>query len=206
METIKTTARIHPLMAAAAVSVIVVSLAGAAAITGLLPSSHSAPQPAASADQAAPYAATQPLAPLPGVPADAGQPQSAAQGAYGQAAPAAYAQAMPANYVQPAPAAYVQPAPTVIKETVIREVPAKPAHAVRHHASYAHNDAPRYYEPAPRPAPAPAQPNYVAIGTGAVVGGLIGNQVGHGNGRKLATIAGLIGGGFLGNQIANQNR
>ena len=200
METIKTTARIHPLMAAAAVSVIVVSLAGAAAITGLLPSSHSAPQPAAASvpDQ---YAATQ--APLPGVPADAAQPQAASQSAYAQAMPANYIQ--PANYAQPAlAAAQAAPAPVVIKETIIREVPAKPAHPVHHHASYARNDAPRYYEPAPRPAS--AQPNYVAIGTGAVVGGLIGNQVGHGNGRKLATIAGLIGGGFLGNQMANQNR
>lgn len=200
METIKTTARIHPLMAAAAVSVIVVSLAGAAAITGLLPSSHGAPDPTAApapSAQANPYAATQPLAPLPGMPADAAQPQQLQQ--------AAYAQPMTASYAQPALAA-VQPAPTVIKETVIREVPAKPAHTVHHHTSYARNDAQNNYQPAPAPAPAPAQPNYVAIGTGAVVGGLIGNQVGHGRGRALATVAGMIGGGFLGNQVANQNR
>ena len=38
-----TTTRIHPLMAAAAASVIIVSLTGAAAITGLLPTSKSAP-------------------------------------------------------------------------------------------------------------------------------------------------------------------
>jgi len=197
MESIKTTARIHPLIAAAAVSVIVVSLAGAAAITGLLPSSHGAPEPAAAG---MPVASTQ--APLPGVPADAAQPQQLQQPVQ-----AAYAQPLPASYAQPAVAA-VQPAPApvVIKETVIKEVPAKPAHPVRHHTSYARNDAPADYEPAPRPAPAPAQPNYVAIGTGAVVGGLIGNQVGHGRGRTLATVAGIIGGGFLGNQVANQNR
>jgi uncharacterized protein YcfJ len=194
MESIKTTARIHPLMAAAAVSVIVVSLAGAAAITGILPSSHGAPEPAAAG---MPLASTQAQAPLPGVPAYDAQPQQPLQ--------AAYAQPLPANYAQPAVAA-VQPAPApvVIKETIIKEVPAKPAHPVRHHTSYAHNDAPRYYEPAPRPAP--AQPNYMAIGTGAVVGGLIGNQVGNGRGRTLATVAGVIGGGLLGNQIANQNR
>lgn len=202
METIKTTARIHPLMAAAAVSVIVVSLAGAAAITGLLPSSHSAPQPAAAADQANPYASTQAAnpaaAPLPGVPADGTQTQQPVQGAY--------AQAMPAGYAQPAMAsAQPAPAPTVIRETVIKEVPAKPVHTVHHHASYARNDAQGDYAQAPQPAPAPAQPNYVAIGTGAVVGGLIGNQVGHGRGRALATVAGMIGGGFLGNQVANQN-
>jgi len=204
MESIKTTARIHPLMAAAAVSVIVVSLAGAAAITGILPSSHGAQEPAAAA---MPLAATQAQAPLPGVPAYAAQPQQPVQAAYAQPLPAAasmpLAAAQPAvAAVQPAPA----PAPVVIKETVIREVPAKPAHPVRHHTSYARNDAPAYYEPAPRHAPAPAQPNYMAIGTGAVVGGLIGNQVGNGRGRTLATVAGIIGGGFLGNQVANQNR
>ena len=204
MESIKTTARIHPLMAAAAVSVIVVSLAGAAAITGILPSSHGAPEPAAAG---MPLAATQDQAqaPLPGVPAYAAQPQQPVQAAYAQPLPAAAS--MPLAAAQPAVAA-VQPAPApvVIKETIIKEVPAKPAHPVRHHTSYAQNDSQRYYEPAPRPAPAPAQPNYVAIGTGAVVGGLIGNQVGSGNGRKLATLAGMIGGGMLGNQIANQNR
>jgi uncharacterized protein YcfJ len=200
MESIKTTARIHPLMAAAAVSVIVVSLAGAAAITGILPSSHGAPEPAAAG---MPLAATQAQAPLPGVPAYAAQPQQPVQAAYAQPLPAAAS--MPLAAAQPAVAA-VQPAPApvVIKETIIKEVPAKPAHPVRHHTSYAHNDAPRYYEPAPRPAP--AQPNYMAIGTGAVVGGLIGNQVGNGRGRTLATVAGVIGGGLLGNQIANQNR
>jgi uncharacterized protein YcfJ len=39
-----------------------------------------------------------------------------------------------------------------------------------------------------------------------VLGGLIGNQIGGGNGKKLATLAGVIGGGMLGNEIANRNR
>jgi uncharacterized protein YcfJ len=38
------------------------------------------------------------------------------------------------------------------------------------------------------------------------VGGLIGNQVGSGNGRKLATIAGAIGGAYAGNEIAKRNQ
>jgi uncharacterized protein YcfJ len=198
METIKTaTSRIHPLMAAAAVSVIVVSLAGTAAITGLLPSSHSAPEAGATTAQAVAPAGALPMA------AEAPQGMQPVQAAYGQPTQAAYAQPTQAAYAQPAVAS-AQPAPVVIKETVIKEVPAKPAprHTV-HHTNYAHNDAPVYREPAPRPAP---QPNYVAIGTGAVVGGLLGNQVGSGNGRKLATVAGIIGGGMLGNQIANQNQ
>lgn len=46
MEVTTTTNRIHPLMAAAAVSLTVVSLVGAAAIAGLLPNSHGAVSPA----------------------------------------------------------------------------------------------------------------------------------------------------------------
>jgi uncharacterized protein YcfJ len=92
----------------------------------------------------------------------------------------------------------------VIKETIIREVPAKPAPRPRVvHTNYVRHDAPAYYAQAPRPAP---QPNYIGIGTGAVIGGLIGNQVGGGNGKKLATVAGIIGGGMLGNQMINTNR
>lgn len=194
MEAIKTTARIHPLMAAAAVSVIVVSLAGTAAITGLLPNSRGANETPVAAAQMAPAL---PLA-ATGVAPQAMQPVAGMQTAAGMQS---------AAYVQPAMAsAQPAPAPVIIKETVIKEVPVKTApkpRPVYHQPTYARNDAPVYAEPAPRPA---AQPNYVAIGTGAVVGGLLGNQVGSGNGRKLATIAGVIGGGMLGNQIANQNR
>jgi outer membrane lipoprotein SlyB len=39
-----------------------------------------------------------------------------------------------------------------------------------------------------------------AVG-GAVVGGLLGNQVGGGHGRQLATVAGAVGGAVAGNQI-----
>jgi outer membrane lipoprotein SlyB len=43
----------------------------------------------------------------------------------------------------------------------------------------------------------------VGIGTvgGAVVGGLLGNQVGSGSGRKAATVAGALGGAAAGNQV-----
>jgi uncharacterized protein YcfJ len=36
---------------------------------------------------------------------------------------------------------------------------------------------------------------------GVVVGGLLGNQIGGGNGKKLATVAGAVGGGFAGREI-----
>ncbi|SMC24326.1 Glycine zipper 2TM domain-containing protein [Andreprevotia lacus DSM 23236] len=39
---------------------------------------------------------------------------------------------------------------------------------------------------------------------GAVVGGVLGNQVGKGNGRTVATVIGAIGGGLAGNEIEKQ--
>lgn len=163
METIKNASRLHPLMAAAAASVVIVSLVGAASIAGLLPTTRGATAPALSSS--APT-----LLPL--------------------------ASAVPA----PLYAAETAPAP-VIKHSAPR------AHVV-HHTTLARNDYQQQDNaPAIQQAPPPsAAPNYVGIGVGAVVGGLLGNQVGGGNGRKLATVAGLIGGGMLGNEVANRNR
>ena len=212
MTTTAIATRIHPLMAAAAASVIIVSLTGAAAITGLLPSSRSAPEP-----QAAMTPAGMPLA----APVPNGQLQAATQtlNAYGQpqanaqyAAPAAAPMVVSAapgttTYIQSAnnPAAPMvivkqEPAPVAkprVVERVVerRVVEHRPARQVTHYQQ----------QPTYRPAPAPAQPHYVGIGTGAVIGGLIGNQVGGGNGKKLATLAGIIGGGFVGNEVAKRN-
>ena len=36
---------------------------------------------------------------------------------------------------------------------------------------------------------------------GAVVGGLLGNQIGKGNGRALATVGGAVAGGYAGNEV-----
>ncbi len=214
METTQRLNRIHPLMAAAAASVVIVSLTGAAAITGLLPTSKSAPDPLAAAS---PYGLQQPgmvpmtnaqgqvvMVPAAAVQGQAGMmplsatpvtPQMAMQLAAG---PQQLAQ--PVAYAQPA----AQPAPVVVKE-IIRE---KPVVRVVEKTRVVYRDRkvsePRHYAHAP--APASAQPNYVGIGTGAVIGGLLGNQVGGGNGKKLATVAGIIGGGMLGNEIANRNR
>lgn len=41
----------------------------------------------------------------------------------------------------------------------------------------------------------------VGIVGGAVVGGLLGNQVGDGKGKKIATVAGAVGGAMVGNEI-----
>jgi uncharacterized protein YcfJ len=50
---------------------------------------------------------------------------------------------------------------------------------------------------------APIKDEHKIAGTaiGAVVGGLLGSQVGGGNGKKLATVAGAVGGGYAGNKV-----
>lgn len=54
----------------------------------------------------------------------------------------------------------------------------------------------------------PVKDDNRVLGTalGAVAGGLIGNQVGGGDGKKLATVAGAVGGGYAGNQIQKNNQ
>lgn len=41
---------------------------------------------------------------------------------------------------------------------------------------------------------------------GAVAGGLIGNQIGGGTGKKLATVAGAVGGGIAGRKIQDNQQ
>ncbi len=49
----------------------------------------------------------------------------------------------------------------------------------------------------------PVKDQHQVAGTaiGAVVGGLLGNQVGGGTGKKIATVAGAVGGGYAGNKV-----
>jgi uncharacterized protein YcfJ len=46
----------------------------------------------------------------------------------------------------------------------------------------------------------------IGTGVGAVAGGLLGNQVGGGKGKTLATVAGAVGGGYAGNQIQKNHQ
>jgi outer membrane lipoprotein SlyB len=46
----------------------------------------------------------------------------------------------------------------------------------------------------------------LGVATGALVGGFLGNRVGSGNGRTLATVAGAVGGGYAGNHIEKNVR
>ncbi|MBK4737277.1 glycine zipper 2TM domain-containing protein [Noviherbaspirillum pedocola] len=173
--------RIHPLVAGAAASVMLVSLVGVAAITGLVPSSHG------TVPGNAPIATQQ--AGVVNVPTQQ----------YG---------------VMPAQTQQQQSVPVVVREvvehkTVVHDQYVQHATAPRHtHAAqYAQYDSTPRYVPAPvyqRSAPA-ASNSPVGIGVGAVVGGLLGSQVGGGNGKTLATIAGAVGGGYVGNEVVKRN-
>lgn len=52
-----------------------------------------------------------------------------------------------------------------------------------------------------RKAPVKDQHKITGTAIGAVVGGLLGNQIGGGSGRKIATVAGAVGGGYAGNKV-----
>jgi outer membrane lipoprotein SlyB len=80
--------------------------------------------------------------------------------------------------------------------------------------------APVAREPRPAPRPVLAEGRVVGIepiteqgkpsGAGAVIGGVLGavagNQIGDGNGRRVATVAGAAGGAFAGNHIEKNRK
>jgi|GEM_PF-139319 len=52
-----------------------------------------------------------------------------------------------------------------------------------------------------RKAPVKDENKIAGTAIGAVVGGLLGNQIGGGTGKKIATVAGAVGGGYAGNTV-----
>lgn len=153
--------RIHPLVAGAAVAVMLASLVGVAAMTGLLPSSNSTNSPqqqfAANSVQQAP-------------PQQSGAPVQMASTTHFAPNSATY----PSQAAAQAPAAQVcSSCGEVIGVRAVRHTP---------------------------------KTSGVGIAGGAIVGGLLGNQIGGGNGRTLATVAGAVGGGYAGNEVEKSTR
>lgn len=146
------TPKLHPLIIAAAVAVVLVSSLGAAAIMGWLPSS-------------------------------AGQTSEAQLGAKGQSVQLAGTAAV--GTAAPAPQAR-RPVPVAA---------AGPARCAQCGVIDAVNQIDTR-----------GQGSGLGAAGGAVVGGLLGNQVGGGKGRDLATIAGAIGGAVAGNHIEGNVR
>lgn len=197
MEVQASSNRIHPLVAAASVSVIVASLVGVGAMTGLIPSSHSSANAAKTEAVPAPVVA-QTSAPEPAT-ASALAPASAEKKPETDSGDAATVKRSASN-TQPQKSYAPRPA----------KVAQAPAYT------------PDYREPARVQAPpicydcgrvesvnavqTQAAPSGLGMIAGGVVGGLLGNQVGGGNGKKVATVAGVVGGGYAGHEIEKRTR
>ena len=204
-----TPSRMHPMMMAAAASVTLVSLLGVAAITGLLPSSHGTVAPAT------PVASTV-SAPVGFVadPSNVNVSPTRYVNAEGKVLEVVPQQRLatattPASYAN---SSAVEPTPVVHHRPVRHRT-------VQHTQQFAQNTYSQPVNNYQQPQYAPQQPQYapqqhpvvnyvndmhpVGTGVGAVVGGLLGNQVGGGNGKKLATVAGVLMGGYAGNEIAH---
>jgi uncharacterized protein YcfJ len=193
------TPRLHPLVVTAAASVTVVSLVGAAAILGLFPSSNSTALPAA---------------PAAFVPATVPAPAQLVTSLPAQATPTRFETADGRVFEEVGPAgaraAAVDPEPA--PAPVVRKPVKAVQHKVVHHAAPSVAPEPREAQvqtPAPSYAEQHPVRSYVSdmspvgTGLGAVVGGVLGHQVGGGNGKKLATVAGALIGGYAGNEVAH---
>jgi hypothetical protein len=173
--------RIHPLVAAAAVSIILACGSGVAAMTGLLPSSKAvAPATIASGETVTSSVAS---APAPVTTAPTRHP--AATAALGSATPARHQPSAAHGYV-PGEASLLPRADT-----------GAPAPAFDPDAGQVTAvNAVQTEQPTT---------GLGAIG-GAVAGGLAGTQIGNGRGRTAATIIGALGGGVAGNAVEHAVR
>jgi len=194
----KPSSRLHPLIAVAAVSVILTSAAGVAAMTGVLPRSSAS---------SAPVSAVAPVTP-PAIAPAPGSVDTVATPAVSAPAPAA------------APAS-VAPLPKRRKTTVTRSHAPVEARPIEQSAT-APGDGPSQFADAPRPV-LPVAANLGTVesvreiaqagegtGLGAIAGGVLGGVVGHqfggGNGKKILTVAGAAGGAYAGHQVEKQAR
>ncbi|QDZ27366.1 glycine zipper 2TM domain-containing protein [Noviherbaspirillum sp. UKPF54] len=184
MENNTTTKRMHPLVAGAAISVILVSLTGVAAITGLLPKSHSTNSPEPVAAAAAPAVGANTLAAVAPGSAEPSLPASKPDDGDG-------AKPVPAPQRSSVQRAHSQPRHARTSEPVA-QAPAICSSCGRVESVQALHQQ--------------AKPSGVGVVAGAVLGGVLGNQVGGGNGRALATVAGAVGGGYAGNEIEKRSR
>jgi outer membrane lipoprotein SlyB len=174
LPTLPPSRRLHPLIGAAAVAVVIASLTAVAAITGVLPTgkaSQGTPEASMSnatasySEPPSPSARTAQGTQAPAPGSTTRPPAYDAQQASGMAPPPG----TPAQQAQAEPRPAARPSHTAGRVTGVQVVEAeKPTSGLG------------------------------AVG-GAVVGGLLGNQIGNGNGRILGTVAGAAAGGFGGN-------
>jgi outer membrane lipoprotein SlyB len=191
MESVTNT-RAHPLVLAAAASVLVVSAAGTAALTGWLPATRGSAEPVTTVTAA-------PLA--PSVVAQAPEPRPAPE-------------VKAALAVTPAP----QPKPAARKPLAPRAVEAPKTIADPVRVAYDPPAPPRPAEPAPivaappvchdcgvvasvRTIETPGDGSGVGAVVGGVAGGAAGSQFGKGRGQIIGTVIGAVGGAMAGHQV-----
>lgn len=201
MQTLSTAtpARLHPLSIAAAASVTVVSLVGAAAILGWLPSSHGAGAAHAAVTSSVPQPVGLVTAPvLAPVPAVVAAPVQVSATRFQTADGRVFEPVNPVGSGAVAQPAQSAPKPAVHKKVVHhyveRSAPSYQREYVQQSSSYSAQHPVRSYV---------SDMNPVGTGIGAVVGGVLGHQVGGGNGKKIATVAGALLGGYAGNEVAH---
>lgn len=213
--------RLHPLLGAAAISVVIASLTAVAAVTGVLPlgNANTAPTPAPLTAQA-PMSAAVPDTPAPG--STTRPPAYDAQHGYAQGGPQQQAYPQGTQPYPPATQARTQAQAPVQDREAAPRAPSRPSQRAYDDGRYAAApsggaEGSQYHAPLQRPAVRPShtagrvvaitpvQTEKPASGLGAVggavVGGLLGNQVGKGNGRIVGTVVGAAAGGFAGNEV-----
>ena len=179
MDTETKPSKIHPLTAAAAIAVILVSITGVAAMTGILPGFNKTPDAevvgnaATGTDLNADVPASQPA----GMPLNQAANQAPTESSTPSAGNVASYSQQDAQQQQqqqaPMPSAPMAPPPCPDCGVV------ESVRSLRQQAPV----------------------SGLGAAAGAVLGGVLGHQVGGGNGRTLATIAGAVGGGFAGNAV-----
>jgi outer membrane lipoprotein SlyB len=177
MNTFVTTRSLHPVQWAAAIAVILFSVVGIGAITGVIPIAKSAPEP----QTAAPAAVVPPtpvaMAPAPVVVAP--QPEVVVK----HTSPVKHHRVEVARNdpIPPVPADYTPPvAPPICHDCGKIESVQRVMHD--------------------------GEGSGVGAVAGGALGGLLGNGIGHGNGRAAATIAGVVGGALLGNHVEKSQK
>ena len=171
-----TTKSLHPLVLAAAVAILLFCGVGTAALMGWLPSSQGDSQPLAASTSAEQLASLQANQPQANLLPAGAQPLAALPPQQSQQQPVRQPQPQAPQQYAAAPA----PAPQVCSNCGVVEA----IHEVNTRA----------------------EGSGVGAAGGAVVGGLLGNQVGGGHGKQLATVLGAVGGAVAGNQIEGSVR
>ncbi|WP_051294009.1 glycine zipper 2TM domain-containing protein [Pseudoduganella violaceinigra] len=168
----------HPVLLIAAIAVVLFCGVGIAAIMGWLPQSGAKAGP--------PMAAVQ-VEPRDGGQAAATYAANGAADTSGYSGSGSHAGAMAPSERQGAEARYAEAPAMQPAATQVAAAPA-PCHSCGVVESV-------------RTVTQRGEGSGLGAAGGAIVGGLLGHQVGGGNGRKLATVAGAVGGAVVGNQV-----